>query len=579
MSKNVYNGSTSSYLSNVLGSTGPQGPNGATGPTGPNGSPGLQGVTGPTGSMGIIGPTGPAGPTGSNGPQGLQGVTGPTGTVGPLVYYNLDYTFNTSVTGLSNTYHFLNFGGTVTINPMNPGDHIMIGCGANNVTVNFTGASFIINSYLGGGTSNPTFALLNCVLELICVSNSGQTYYNIVRVTQNQIGIIVNSICTLNGVKISAINELNDIPNVNINSPSVDQILSYNGTKWVNTPKHKQFYETVNINTPGTYNVESGKHYFITFSGVILNVNLIQGDYFLVSTGGQISTLQLQNTTTLNDIYINDVDPAITIRDCTIGFIVVSYGIQKALAMTNFHAYHHESVKVNGTTLISHIKQLNYIPEVIYTPLPTNNHILKYNGSLSKWNPGTISFDELSDVIISSPSNGQIISYNGTNWVNSNMSTSGDLFLTGNVYDFNNIVSNDNSQMLISNGSGKLIFRQMRNRYYFNSGQNLSSGVYFKIGTGISGDVRICEIIISQTTYIKSIVAHVYATSGAGAGWSFEVYKNGVATGMSVSCLGSTVDNLTFGNILFNQYERLSVRITQIAGASGTIGAVSLEYF
>lgn len=78
------------------GGTGPTGPTGAassvagpTGATGPQGNTGAAGPTGPTGSTGEIGLTGPTGPTGSEGaastipgPTGPAGLTGPTGATG-----------------------------------------------------------------------------------------------------------------------------------------------------------------------------------------------------------------------------------------------------------------------------------------------------------------------------------------------------------------------------------------------------------------------------------------------------------------------------------------------------------------
>ena len=67
------------------GPTGPTGSVGATGATGPTGSTGATGPTGsvgPTGSQGIAGPTGPTGSTGSTGPTGSIGNTGPTGPTG-----------------------------------------------------------------------------------------------------------------------------------------------------------------------------------------------------------------------------------------------------------------------------------------------------------------------------------------------------------------------------------------------------------------------------------------------------------------------------------------------------------------
>lgn len=76
----------------AAGPTGPTGPTGSignTGATGPTGSVGAAGPTGPTGSVGATGNTGPTGPTGAastvagpTGPTGNQGDVGPTGPTG-----------------------------------------------------------------------------------------------------------------------------------------------------------------------------------------------------------------------------------------------------------------------------------------------------------------------------------------------------------------------------------------------------------------------------------------------------------------------------------------------------------------
>lgn len=75
----------------LTGATGPTGPTGATGaastvagPTGPTGATGLTGATGPTGSTGATGLTGPTGPTGSTGATGATGPTGSTGATGAV---------------------------------------------------------------------------------------------------------------------------------------------------------------------------------------------------------------------------------------------------------------------------------------------------------------------------------------------------------------------------------------------------------------------------------------------------------------------------------------------------------------
>ena len=66
----------------AAGPTGPQGNTGATGATGPTGAQGDVGPTGPQGIQGIQGVQGDIGPTGPTGAQGIQGDTGPTGPQG-----------------------------------------------------------------------------------------------------------------------------------------------------------------------------------------------------------------------------------------------------------------------------------------------------------------------------------------------------------------------------------------------------------------------------------------------------------------------------------------------------------------
>jgi Collagen triple helix repeat (20 copies) len=83
-------GPTGAQGDSVVGPTGPTGAaSTVAGPTGPQGIQGEQGVAGPTGPQGIAGPTGPqgeqgiAGPTGPQGIQGIQGVQGDIGPTGP----------------------------------------------------------------------------------------------------------------------------------------------------------------------------------------------------------------------------------------------------------------------------------------------------------------------------------------------------------------------------------------------------------------------------------------------------------------------------------------------------------------
>lgn len=79
---------------------------------------------------------------------------------------------------------------------------------------------------------------------------------------------------------------------------------------------------------------------------------------------------------------------------------------------------------------------------------PTNNQVLKYNGSqwINSAAPATVStLDDLTDVIITSPVTGQKIQYNGTSWVN----------VTDNLDSLSDVVisSPTNTQVLRYNGT------------------------------------------------------------------------------------------------------------------------------
>lgn len=155
-------------------------------------------------------------------------------------YYIMEYDGISPVDALPNRFYKPMFGGSAIINTDNYdiGDSVMFSTDGNPLTVTFTGAQpvFITNSYFGGGGPSPSFTLINATLELMCVFDTGQIYFHIIRCQQNQIGLTVDSSITQNGLKICAINQLNNIPNVNLTTPVTNDVLSYDdGTKkWIN---------------------------------------------------------------------------------------------------------------------------------------------------------------------------------------------------------------------------------------------------------------------------------------------------------------------------------------------------------
>ena len=427
-------------------------------------------------------------------------------------YYNLAY-FPTNTTinpAIADTFYVLNQGGSVTIAPLNVGDHIMVSTEGNNATVTFSGASFVINTYLGGGTVNPTFSLTYATIELFCIVNSGQTYYQLVRISQNR----DVSVCTLNGTKIAAINNINDIPDLNITSPSNNDLLTYNTTsgQWINQqPSFTGSVTSVGLTAPSIFTVSGSP---ITSSGTLAltsntqtantiysgpssGVNAIPTFRALTSqdiptlpyltsfntrTGpaitpasGDYNISQITNSTVLANTtntaisstqfsqiiefnggqwvnsyiytytsYVNNLASGITpafntfyINGTTATFTIPNAGSQNI----NSRIFIACSQNVQCTVTFPSTATLVY-NNTTYTNFSMNSPtgsmelvVIGVNqwtfGSISgKWGSSTLSnksFDsvmynlqDLANVIISSPSSGQLVSYNGTDWININ---------------------------------------------------------------------------------------------------------------------------------------------------------------
>lgn len=82
-------------------------------------------------------------------------------------------------------------------------------------------------------------------------------------------------------------------------------------------------------------------------------------------------------------------------------------------------------LKYNGTKFApasaGAVGLLDDLTDVVVSS-PTNNQVLKYNASSGLWAnasaSGVDTINDLGDVIVTTPSNGQALVYDGTNWVN-----------------------------------------------------------------------------------------------------------------------------------------------------------------
>lgn len=97
------------------------------------------------------------------------------------------------------------------------------------------------------------------------------------------------------------------------------------------------------------------------------------------------------------------------------------------------------------------------LTDVNFTIPPTNGQVLKYNSAQSQWFPASDlqgaggDLDDLSNVVITSPSSGQVLKYNGTNWVNDTDATSG-----GGSFTFSTIAVAGQSNIIADTSSDTL---------------------------------------------------------------------------------------------------------------------------
>ena len=110
-----------------------------------------------------------------------------------------------------------------------------------------------------------------------------------------------------------------------------------------------------------------------------------------------------------------------------------------------------DGTTAGGNSISSAIPtNLNALSDVVITTA-SNGQVLKYNGT--NWinaaeSGGVTDLNALTDVVLTSPSNGQVLKYNGTNWIN-------DTAPGGGMTSFN--VTGDDSSVTRSIGSGETL--------------------------------------------------------------------------------------------------------------------------
>lgn len=265
---------------------------------------------------------------------------------------------------------------------------------------------------------------------------------------------------------------LQDLDNVVITSPTNGQVLKYNGTNWVNGTDTTGGGGGSGTVTSVSVNTANG------FSGSIINASTtpsitlstsvngilkgngtsisaaVSGTDFqtpitLTTTGSSGAATLIGNTLNIpqysgggggdgNTTYTISAETStgganlrLTGSDSSTDNVKLAEGSNVTIVRTDANTITISSTAGGGGGATN----LDGLSDVVLTS-PTNGQVLKYNGTA--WVNGTDatggssigSLDDVPGVVLTSPTNGEVLKYNGTNWINSPDATGGGSGLT-----------------------------------------------------------------------------------------------------------------------------------------------------
>ncbi len=172
------------------------------------------------------------------------------------------------------------------------------------------------------------------------------------------------------------------------------------------------------------------------------------------------------------------------------------------------------------------------------------------------------SIDAIGDVAITTPTNGQVLKYNGTNWVNGTDSST-----VGNIDDIGNVA-------LTSVSSGQILKYDGTN--WINDGLTFEKQ-YTQTGTLTTGDAGV-RWYPGTNISIKGVVARV-ATAPIGSAIVLSVKVNGSSVQSVTIADGSYASLLVDTSIGVNFSYYVTIGITQIGSSvAGSDLTVTLNY-
>lgn len=412
-----------------VGLIGPQGPVGPTGPQGPQGATGPTGLTGATGPQGVQGPRGDQGSsvTGPVGPQGPQGPIGPTG---PSHNFS-EYVTNTSIT--ADDWVLWSSNNTFVEYKIKYSDFLTISQGSvqgNAVQQANTYTDQKIADLVGGSP-----AQLDTLDEISAALNDDANIANTLTnniATKLAIADFDSTFDTRLATKTtdnvaegSALYYTEARVNANIASKTTDDIAEGGNLYYTDARSYAAFDQR--LSGKSTSDLAEGSNLYFTNTradsafdtrlATKTTDNLAEGSVNFYYTDTKVDTrIAAKSVSYLNDVNVSNVQ---------IGQVLKWNGsvwenqtdqtnsdTDSLPEGTNNKYYTDERVDDRLSNLLVAGTNINFVYD------DANNSLTISANSASGYDLTNNIINDLSDVSITSPSNGQVLRYNGSNWIN-----------------------------------------------------------------------------------------------------------------------------------------------------------------
>jgi hypothetical protein len=179
---------------------------------------------------------------------------------------------------------------------------------------------------------------------------------------------------------------------------------------------------------------------------------------------------------------------------------------------------------------------INGLSDLVITS-ESNGQVLKYNGT--NWINDTVAggssnLDGLTDVVITSASNGQVLKFNGTNWINAAESSGSSFSVSGD----------DSAPRVISSGGTLSVLGNNKADVYFDEYDNLTINVNSQVAQGVQGQVAFYG---SNGDFLEGTGAGLLYDNSTGIVYSSRVDTNAITSSSNTFSLFNTVGLNTIG--------------------------------